>query len=48
MIGSDYPHSLGGSGLSALEFVKSLETISATDREKITGLNAAKFFGLGG
>lgn len=48
MIGSDYPHSLGGSGLSALEFVEPLETISAGDREKITGLNAARLFGLGG
>lgn len=47
LLSSDYPHGLAGSGLNTIQYLESLETISATDKEKLMGLNALQLFNLG-
>ena len=47
MLSSDYPHSLAGSGMSTIQYLETLETVSAADKEKMMGLNALKLFNLG-
>ena len=47
LISSDYPHGLAGSGMNTIQYLESLETVSAEDKEKIMGLNALRLFNLG-
>jgi aminocarboxymuconate-semialdehyde decarboxylase len=46
LLSSDYPHSLAGSGMSTIQFLESLDTVSAQDKENMMGLNAARLFNL--
>jgi len=46
LLSSDYPHSLAGSGVGTVQFLESLESVSASDKEKMMGLNAAQLFGI--
>jgi aminocarboxymuconate-semialdehyde decarboxylase len=45
LLSSDYPHGLAGSGLNTIQFLESLDTVSAEDKEKLMGLNATRLFG---
>lgn len=47
LISSDYPHGLAGSGMNTIQYLESLETVSAADKEKMMGLNAIRLFNLG-
>ena len=47
LISSDYPHGLAGSGMSTVQFLEQLDTISPQDKEKLMGLNAIRLFNLG-
>jgi len=47
LISSDYPHGLAGSGMNTIQYLESLETVSAEDKEKMMGLNALRLFNLG-
>jgi aminocarboxymuconate-semialdehyde decarboxylase len=47
LISSDYPHGLAGSGANTIQYLESLETVSAEDKEKMMGLNALRLFNLG-
>ena len=47
LISSDYPHELAGSGMNTIQYLESLETVSAEDKEKMMGLNALRLFNLG-
>ncbi len=47
LISSDYPHELAGSGMNTIQYIESLETVSAEDKEKMMGLNALRLFNLG-
>lgn len=44
LLSSDYPHSLAGSGVSTIGFLETLETVSAKDKERLMGVNAARLF----
>ena len=46
LLSSDYPHGLAGSGMSTIDFLESLDTVSREDKEKLMGLNAAKLFNI--
>ena len=48
LLSSDYPHGLAGSGPNTIQYLESLETVSAADKEKLTGLNAVSLFNLEG
>jgi len=47
LISSDYPHGLAGSGMNTIQYLESLETVSAEDKDKMMGLNALRLFNLG-
>ena len=47
LISSDYPHELAGSGMNTIQYIESLEAVSAEDKEKMMGLNALRLFNLG-
>jgi aminocarboxymuconate-semialdehyde decarboxylase len=47
LISSDYPHGLAGSGPNTIQFLEALQTVSASDKEKLMGLNALRLFNLG-
>jgi predicted TIM-barrel fold metal-dependent hydrolase len=46
LLSSDYPHAMAGSGMGTVQFLESLTTVSAEDKEKMMGLNAARLFNL--
>lgn len=46
LLSSDYPHGLAGSGQNTIQFLESLDTVSAADKAKLMGLNAARLFNL--
>ncbi|MBM2811498.1 MAG: amidohydrolase [Chloroflexi bacterium] len=46
LLSSDYPHAMAGSGMGTIQFLESLATVSAEDKEKMMGLNAVKLFNL--
>jgi aminocarboxymuconate-semialdehyde decarboxylase len=46
LLSSDYPHSLAGSGMNTIQFLESLDTVSAADKERMMGLNAVNLFKL--
>ncbi len=46
LISSDYPHGLAGSGMNTIQFLESLGSISAEDKDKLMGLNAVQLFNL--
>ena len=46
LLSSDYPHNLAGSGMNTIQFLESLESVSASDKEKLMGLNAVRLFKL--
>ena len=39
-------HSLAGSGQNTIQFLESLDSVSAEDKEKLMGLNAVRLFNL--
>lgn len=47
LLSSDYPHGLAGSGMNTIQYLESLETVSAANKEKLAGLNALRLFNLG-
>ncbi len=46
LLSSDYPHGLAGSGMNTVQFLASLDTVTAADKEQMMGLNAARLFNL--
>lgn len=46
LLSSDYPHALAGSGMSTIQYLESLDSVSAADKEKLMGLNALRLFDL--
>jgi aminocarboxymuconate-semialdehyde decarboxylase len=47
LIGSDFPHWLGGSGLETIDALMANPGLTAEDKERILGLNAVELFALG-
>jgi aminocarboxymuconate-semialdehyde decarboxylase len=46
LLSSDYPHTMAGSGMSTIQFLESLDTVSDRNKEKLMGLNAVRLFNL--